>query len=350
MPVPLHYARDVRIIGWSMTKNTSPQTALDQNQRKAVTLSACEHYAGTERFIRKGLELQSSLGVAFDLTCDAEDGAEPGRELEQVEMISSLLSSPENKMQRCGVRIQGCQNPFWKKQLQFIVDRTAQSLSYITIPKVRGLKDVQHVIMSLNECLKQKGISRTIPLHVLIETQGALREVWKIAALAEVEVLDFGLWDFVADHRGVIPEECLRSPGQFEHQLLIRAKTEIVAAAHFYGLVPAHNVTAALDNPHLVGEDALRARREFGFLRMWSIHPSQIVPIIQAMAPDFQQLEKATKILLEAQANNWAPIRFDGELHDLATYRYYWELLKQGKASGVRLPEGVETFFSASEL
>lgn len=328
-----------------MTTNIPPQTALYESQGKTVILSACEHYAGTERFIRKGFELQSTLGVAFDLTCDAEDGAEPGRELEQMEMITSLISSAENKLQRCGVRIQGWQNPLWTKQLQFVVDRAAGHLAYITIPKVRGVQEVKDVIKLLREGLRQQGISKVIPLHVLIETQGALREVWQIAALEEVEVLDFGLWDFVADHRGAISEECLRSPGQFEHQLLVRAKTEIVAAALFNGIVPAHNVTGALDLPQLVSDDALRARREFGFLRMWSIHPSQIVPITQTMAPDFQQLEKAAKILLEAQVKNWAPIRFAEELHDRATYRYYWELLKQGKASGVRLPDGVEKFF-----
>jgi citrate lyase subunit beta/citryl-CoA lyase len=45
-------------------------------------------------------------------------------------------------------------------------------------------------------------------------------------------------------------------------------------------------VSLDLKNPYSVFRDAFRARTEFGFLRMWSIHPSQIKPIVDAMKPD----------------------------------------------------------------
>jgi citrate lyase subunit beta/citryl-CoA lyase len=47
---------------------------------------------------------------------------------------------------------------------------------------------------------------------VLIETYGALRDVWEIAALAEVESLDFGLMDFVSGHHGAIPARPCAAP------------------------------------------------------------------------------------------------------------------------------------------
>ena len=68
-------------------------------------------------------------------------------------------------------------------------------------------------------------------MHVLIETHGALRDVWQIAALPGVESIDFGLMDFVSGHHGAIPASAMRSPGQFEHRLIARAKAEVVAAA-----------------------------------------------------------------------------------------------------------------------
>ena len=43
-----------------------------------------------------------------------------------------------------------------------------------------------------------------------------------------------------------------------------------------------------------------RAAREFGYTRMWSIHPSQIRPILEAFAPDAQAIETATKIIAAA--------------------------------------------------
>jgi citrate lyase subunit beta/citryl-CoA lyase len=90
------------------------------------------------------------------------------------------------------------------------------------------------------------GSKREIPIHALVETHGALREVWQIAELPNVQVLDFGLMDFVSAHHGAIPAFAMRSPQQFEHALLHRGKARSVAAALANGVVPAHNVTLEL--------------------------------------------------------------------------------------------------------
>ena len=184
-------------------------------------------------------------------------------------------------------------------------------------------------------------------MHVLIETLGALREVWAIAALPGVESLDFGLMDFVSDHHGAIPGAAMKSPGQFEHPLVVRAKCEIATAALANGVVPAHNVTTELKDLAVIRRDAERARNEFGYLRMWSIHPNQIVPIVEAMRPDFSEVESATAILVAAQDKDWAPIAHEGRLHDRASYRYYWELLARAHATGMTLPPAAQERFFA---
>ena len=91
-----------------------------------------------------------------------------------------------------------------------------------------------------------------------------------------------------------------------------------------------------------------RARDEFGFLRMWSIYPAQIQPIVDAMAPDFREVAKAGDILLAAQKASWGPIQHEGDLHDRATYRYFWELIQRARLSGQKLPEAAESAFFAS--
>jgi citrate lyase subunit beta/citryl-CoA lyase len=80
---------------------------------------------------------------------------------------------------------------------------------------------------------------------------------------------------------------------------------------------------------------------------MWSIHPKQIVPIFEAMCPDFSQVETAAAILLAAQDCGWGPIQHAGQLHDRASYRYYWELLARAQATGMRLPEAARQRFFA---
>jgi citrate lyase subunit beta/citryl-CoA lyase len=72
---------------------------------------------------------------------------------------------------------------------------------------------------------------------------------------------------------------------------------------------------------------------------MWSIHPSQVQPIVDAMKPELNEVAVAAAILLEAQKANWGPIQFEGELHDRATYRYFWEILQKARMTGVIMPE-----------
>jgi citrate lyase subunit beta/citryl-CoA lyase len=327
-----------------------PAAVLYRDTKPFPLLPACEHYAGSEKLIGKALALQRTLGPVFDVTCDCEDGAPAGAEREHARMVAAAINSADNRFGRVGVRIHDIGHPHWRDDLQIVVGSAGARLAYVTFPKVGGREDVQTMLTALAAIAKLNGIERTIPAHVLIETHGALREVEQIAALPGIETLDFGLMDFVSDHHGAIPASAMRSPGQFEHPLIVRAKCEIAAAALGNGIVPSHNVTTDFRDTARVAADARRARQEFGFLRMWSIHPNQIEPIVEAMRPDFGEVDEAVAVLLAAQAADWGPIRREGRLHDRASYRYYWELLVRAHATGMELPAEVRhRFFTANE-
>jgi len=144
--------------------------------------------------------------------------------------------------------------------------------------------------------------------------------------------------DFVSAHAGAIGAGAMTSPGQFTHPLVVRAKLEIAAACHAYGKTPSHNVTTDIRDPQAAGRDASQAATQFGYTRMWSIHPAQILPIVHAFAPDTAELEQACAILCAAQAVQWGPIQHQGKLHDRASYRYYWSVLQRAKLSDAALP------------
>jgi citrate lyase subunit beta/citryl-CoA lyase len=297
----------------------------------------------------KALQIQTELSVngrpIFDITADCEDGAPAGKEQEHASMIAALLQSSENRFDRVGVRIHDIRHPSWRDELEIIISRAGQRVAYIVLPKAEAANEVQIQIDVLNELRSSHKITREIPVHVLIETPNALHEAWEIARLPHVEILDFGLMDFVSAHHGAIPASAMRSPGQFSHTLVARAKCEIAAAALGNGIVPSHNVTTEIRDPTVVREDARRARLEFGFLRMWSIHPNQIQPIVEAMRPDFAEVSEAEAILIAAQDATWGPIQFEGKLHDRASYRYYWELLQRAQSTGMSIPENVRQRF-----
>jgi len=318
-----------------MSKKVRPAEALYQGEKPFPVIPSCEHIAGSEKLILKSLELQRSLGPIFDITCDCEDGAAAGTERTHAEMVVRVLNSPANTLRMAGVRIHDVTHPSWREDVDILIPGAGAQLAYVTIPKPTRATDVAQMIEYIQTVAARHGLQREIPIHVLVETHGALREADAIAALPWMQVLDFGLMDFVSAHHGAIPASAMRAPGQFEHALLRRAKTEVVAAALANGIVPAHNVCLDLKNPQTAFSDARRARDEFGFQRMWSIHPIQIQPIVDAMRPELTEVEDAVNILLAAQAKDWGPIQYKGELHDRATYRYFWELVQKARVTGV---------------
>jgi len=324
-----------------------PRTVLFAGEKPFPILPAVDHYAGSEKLMKKALLLQQELGPIFDITCDCEDGAHAGAEREHAEMAAGVIMSEDNRFNRVGARIHDVTHAHWRQDLEILVRIAGSRLPFITLPKPCSAADVEIQIETLREIERACSITQPIPVHVLIETHGALREVWQIAALPGVESLDFGLMDFVSGHHGAIPGSAMRSPGQFEHPLIARAKCEISAAALACGVVPSHNVTTELKDLDYIRNDALRARREFGYLRMWSIHPNQIVPIVEAMRPDFSEVQAAAEILIAAQEKDWGPTQHEGKLHDRASYRYYWELLERAHVTGMDIPNEAKSRFFA---
>jgi citrate lyase subunit beta/citryl-CoA lyase len=331
-----------------MSQPVHPNDALFSGEKPFPVLSACEHFAGSEKLILKALALQDELGPVFDITCDCEDGARAGEEEAHAQWVARLIASTENRHGKLGVRIHDPSHAAWRQDVEIVVGRAAERLAHVTIPKATSAAQAAEVIEFVQRVARGAGRTKPVPIHVLVETHGALREVFAIAALPHLEVLDFGLMDFVSGHHGAIPASAMRSPGQFEHRLLARAKAEVTAAALANGVVPAHNVCLNLKDAEVIGADARRAREEYGFQRMWSIYPAQIQPIVAAMQPQLDEVADAAEILLAAQAADWGPIQYKGELHDRATYRYFWGLLQKAKATGMAVPSlAQQAFFAA---
>jgi citrate lyase subunit beta/citryl-CoA lyase len=301
-------------------------------------LPSCDHYAGSEPLMRKSMALQQELGPLFDITLDCEDGAAAGNEEQHARMVGTLIASEDNRFKRIGARVHDVGSAFFERDCAIICQAAAANLSYLALPKAESLSDVMRAIDTITRHARLAGREQ-IPVHVLIETHGALADVFAIAALPQVECLSFGLMDFVSAHYGAIPASAMRSPGQFTNPLVTRAKLEVAAACHAHGKIPSHNVSTEIKDTSVVVHDANRAIGEFGYTRMWSIHPNHIKPIIKAFTPRSSEVHEAISILTDAQRAQWGPIQQNGRLHDRASYRYYWTILQRAKSSGLSLSE-----------
>lgn len=321
-----------------------PAQVLLGAQAGATHLPVCDHYSGVEARMRKSLALQAELTAeyghcVFDVTLDCEDGAPVGQERAHAQLVASLAKAADPAA-RVAARVHTVDHPAFANDVATIAGEAGHRLCHLMIPKVESVDDV----LLAERALQTAGADH-LPLHVLIESPAAVRRAFDIAAHPRVQSLSFGLMDFVSAHGGAIPAAGMSARGQFEHPLVVRAKLEIASACHAHGKVPSHCVVTEFNDAAALQAAAGRAAREFGFTRMWSIHPGQIRPILAAFAPPGDEIAQAALILSAAVHADWAPVSVDGVLHDRASYRYFWQVLARAYQTGRALPESAQAWF-----
>lgn len=315
--------------------------------------------------MRKSLQLQAEMSqefgaCVFDVTLDCEDGAPVGGEHDHAQMVTELALQAHaaaagvggGVRPRVAVRVHAVDHPAFESDLHTILARAAHAFCHVMIPKVESFADVQQAVQTV-DAASTGALAQALPLHVLIESPAAVHRAFDIAAHPRVQSLSFGLMDFVSAHGGAIAASAmglgkgeLGGLDQFTHPLVLRAKLDIASACHAHGKVPAHCVVTEFSDPARVQGAAQRAANELGYTRMWSIHPSQIRPILAAFAPPTAEFDAACQIITAALHAHWAPISFAGQLHDRASYRYYWQVLQRAQQTGLSLPSELQGYFS----
>ncbi len=328
------------------------------------TLPVCDHYSGVEARMLKSLALQAQMteeygACVFDVSLDCEDGAPVGGERGHANMVVELSNQAFGKASeikpRIAVRVHPVDHPAFEGDVSIVVGGAAKALCHLMIPKVESVMDVDRAVAAVDRAAGSTGRMHPLPLHVLIESPLAVHRAFEIAAHPRVQSMSFGMMDFVSAHGGAIPASAMASDaasmaaglGQFAHPLITRAKLEIASACHAFGKVPSHCVVTEFNDVLAMKAAASKAAREFGFTRMWSIHPNQIRPILEAFAPSASEVDEAADIVVAAQQADWAPIKVDGRLHDRASYRYYWQVLERAHQSGGVLPPSARSYFAS---
>ena len=340
----------------------NPRDVLLGAQAAPAALPVCDHYCGVESRMRKSLALQLEMAqqqgrCLFDVTLDCEDGAPVGEEREHAQRVADLIRGTApgrgGLRRRVAVRLHPVDHPAFEQDVALIVGTVAPALCHVMIPKVESTRDLDRAARSVARAAERAGRSAPLLLHALIESPAAVHQAFDLAAHPAVESLSFGLMDFVSAHGGAIPAQAMglsddpEVPDQFSHPLVLRAKLAIAAACHAHAKVPSHCVVTELQDMNRLYSAAWQAANRLGYTRMWSIHPAQIQPILEAFAPDPSEVTLAGDILLAAQRVDWAPIAAEGKLHDRASYRYFWQVLERAHRSGQPIPAQARVFFDA---
>jgi citrate lyase subunit beta / citryl-CoA lyase len=343
-----------------------PRDILLGAQAGVISLPVCDHYCGVEARIVKSLQLQAEMmqefgTCVFDVTLDCEDGAPVGGEIDHANMVAASALSAyvapkvvaifdrkadiKSSNRRVAARVHAVDHASFESDIEIIVGKAGACLSHVMLPKVDTLADVERAVNLIDSANKSNHAAHVLPIHVLLESPKAIHNAYDIAAHPRVQSLSFGLMDFVSSHGGAIPASSMGLAGQFTHPLVVHAKLAIASACHAHGKVPSHCVVTEFSDENAIRNAALQASNMLGYTRMWSIHPSQIRPILAAFAPDDKDIEAASDIIHAGVDAEWAPINYKGTLHDRASYRFYWQVLERANQTGRAMDASVAHFF-----
>lgn len=170
-------------------------------QAGSVVLPVCDHYSGVEVRMRKSLQLQAEMmqefgACVFDVTLDCEDGAPVGGEADHAAMVVALAVLAADQA-RVAVRVHPVDHPAFEADMSLIAGKLSRQLCHIMVPKVESLADVLKAEQAL-----LAASADNLPLHVLVESPLAVRNVFEIAAHPRVQSISFGLMDFVPPMAG----------------------------------------------------------------------------------------------------------------------------------------------------
>jgi citrate lyase subunit beta/citryl-CoA lyase len=140
----------------------------------------------------------------------------------------------------------------------------------------------------------------------LVESAAGLGNLGALAAAPGVQRLAFGSIDLQVDlgMKDATEDELL----PFRLQLVLASRLAGIAA-------PLDGVSTAIDDLPRLQQDVLRARR-LGFGGKLCIHPRQVGPINQGMAPSAAELDWARRVLDAAGAAGGAAVAVDGKMVD----------------------------------
>ena len=117
----------------------------------------------------------------FDVTLDCEDGAPVGGEAEHAQLCAELVMSAANRFGRVGARVHPVDHPSFEHDVDTLVRRAgisraarARWLAYLMVPRAARPGRRARAVDQIDHFIRIHGHGRDIPVHVLVETHGAL--------------------------------------------------------------------------------------------------------------------------------------------------------------------------------
>ncbi len=263
----------------------------------------------TPPFKKEMFKKASLTGV--DIVClELEDGIAPSDKVIARNLALEIIKENENinTVEKL-IRINSIRESFGLSDMQAILDSNYQP-DGIMMPKVKSSEEV----LIIDSLLSERKLNTK--LHIIIETNKGLKEVYNIASCcSRIEALFFGAVDMSAE---------LRCKNSWNN--LLYARSRVVHAA-------ALNELDVIDVPFLDLEDnktleieAIKARN-LGFSGKGAIHPKQINILNKVFTPTKEKFNKAKKIIKLFENSSTGLVLFEGKLIEKPVLREMYRLV-----------------------
>ena len=229
---------------------------------------------------------------AADLVCiDLEDAVAPQDKASARETVMAFLAGTDH--QHVALRINAADTEFYVGDVNALA-KSGLELPFIMMPKVGSVSDVK----ALDKALPDK----CGPLFALIESAKGVVNCEEIVAYSKVKYSLYGAIDYAGDV-GCGPE--------WENHLYARSR--LVAACAAFDVI-------LFDTPYVDVRDteglsaATKQSRALGIYARSAIHPAQIGPIHDALAPTEAEVSHAKRVVAAYEESKGNVALLDGKL------------------------------------
>lgn len=229
------------------------------------------------------LAINAGIHRPEGIILDLEDAVAPDKKPEARFLVRNMLRGINFYGAERMVRIN--QIPKGIEDLTFIIPH---KINLILVPKCETANQIKLLNENIDTLKQQHNIEREIWLMPIIESALGVLNAFEIAAAApNIVAMAIGLEDYTAD---------ICAKRTFEGNESFFARSMLVNACRAVGIQPIDSVFSDVSDLEALKQNVLRSK-SLGFDGMGCIHPRQIRVIQENFAPDFDEIEKAKKIV-----------------------------------------------------
>ena len=287
-----------------------PSKVLFQGKRQPAAVPACDHYAGSEKLMRKSMALQQELGPLSTSPSTARTAPPPAARKQHARLVASLVMGEDNRHGRIGARVHDIHSPFSERDVA--LDRRRCKPPGLPGAAQGGQPGRrEHGLAVIAGHAEQPAATRPAGPRADRNPRRAGGGA-RSPPCPRSSACRSASWTSCPPITAPFPAARCARPASSPMRWWRAPSARWPPPAMRTAKCPSHNVTTEIRDASVVAQDAARAFGEFGFTRMWSIHPSQIRPILRPTRPAGQEVADAAAILVAAQAAQWGPTQYQG--------------------------------------